>query len=279
MKDIEHAYAYCHNIISQHSKTFTKAFGSLPKKKRQAVWAIYAFCREVDDIVDEQPSSMTSLENFETEFAAFLDGDLPAGDPKWLALHDVFSTFDMNPQPFHEMIQGQYMDLHQQRYETLEELENYAYHVASTVGLMLLPVLAPTTHQRLQRDGIALGKAMQLTNILRDVGEDLSMGRIYLPRRLLSDYGVSEAQLLAGNVDQNFINLWECIATRAENLYQQAFTTMHLYPLNAQLPVKGAAHMYRAILDAVRKNEYDVFTKRAFIEKERKQSIMHSVQG
>lgn len=273
------AYEICHTIIKKHSKTFAKAFSTLPPKKRQAVWAIYAFCRTVDDIVDEGQSPSLELEKFEEAFIRFTKNELPLTDPKWVALHDVFQKFEMDPTPFFHMIKGQRMDLYLKRYQTLEEVEEYSYHVASTVGLMLLPVLAPKNHKQLYKSGVALGKAMQLTNILRDIGEDLNRDRIYVPQSIMRAYGVTEEQLKNGERNDSFIQMWEHIATRAEALYQEAFKDMHLYPIDARLPVHGAGMMYRAILKAVRVNNYNVFSQKSYVPKTEKELILNELKA
>lgn len=278
MTTIEEAYQRCHLLIKQHSKTFAKAFSPLPRKKRNAVWAVYAFCRKVDDIVDEGHSPEAELVQFEETFNQFLGGTLPLVDPEWIALNNVFTTFEMDQQPFHEMIAGQRMDLHKKRYNTLAEVENYSYHVASTVGLMLLPVLAPAKHKELRDSGIALGKAMQLTNILRDIGEDLDRDRVYLPKQILNDYQLTEDDLFLKSVDPRFIQMWEHLASRADELYTEAFKDMHLYPFDSRLSVHGAGLMYRAILKAVRLNQYDVFTNRSFVPKEEKDLILSELK-
>ncbi len=273
------AYEICHTIIKQHSKTFAKAFSTLPQKKRQAVWAIYAFCRTVDDIVDEGQSPSSELELFEDQFNRFIRKELPLTDPKWIALDDVFQRFEMDTTPFFDMMKGQRMDLYLKRYETLDEVEQYSYHVASTVGLMLLPVLAPNNHQQLHNSAIALGKAMQLTNILRDIGEDLNRDRIYLPQAIMDAYDVAEKDLLIGERGTGFINMWEHIAARAEDLYQEAFKDMYLYPVDARIPVQGAGMMYRAILKAVRLNQYNVFSQKSFVPKDEKEIILNELKA
>uniref|UniRef100_UPI00262CC521 phytoene/squalene synthase family protein n=1 Tax=uncultured Anoxybacillus sp. TaxID=263860 RepID=UPI00262CC521 len=163
--------------------------------------------------------------------------------------------------------------------ETFSQLLRYCYCVASTVGLMLLPILAPNKRKQLNESAIALGEAMQLTNILRDVGEDMARGRIYLPREWMKLYGVSEQQLARGEVTNSFIHLWEQLAEEAEKRYALAEQTFSLYPLSARLAVKGAAAMYQSILQVVREQQYDVFTKRAFVSAERKQVLLQQIGG
>ncbi|WP_198507821.1 phytoene/squalene synthase family protein [Bacillus sp. FJAT-45037] len=279
MSRLKAAYRDCYDIIHQHSQTFTKAFSTLPESKRNAVWAVYAFCRKVDDIVDEGSNPTEELKQFEQNFDRFLRGDLPLTDSKWVALDDVFTKFDMDEIAFYDMIRGQRMDLTKVRYETLEELEEYSYHVASTVGLMLLPVLAPNNHESLRPGGIALGLAMQITNILRDIQEDLEKDRIYLPKSVMEKHSYTEEDLRHGNVNESFIAMWEELAHRAEDLYTQALNSMDGYPLDSRLQVKGSAVLYRAILKSVRKNDYNVFKTRHYVTAEEKQEILHKMEA
>ncbi|MDQ0205749.1 phytoene/squalene synthase family protein [Alkalicoccobacillus murimartini] len=274
MKTLEEAYQDCHTIINRHSKTFSKAFSLLPSGKRKAVWAIYAFCRSVDDIVDDGENPVEELAEFERQFTLFLEKQLPLDHSMWTALDDVFTKFPVDKQAFTDMITGQKMDLVKSRYQTMEEVELYSYYVAGTVGLMLLPILAPKNHEQLEVGGKALGTAMQITNILRDIGEDIQRGRIYLPQDLMDKHGVSVEQIQAGKVTDAFIDLWEEMAERAEQLYDMALESIDYYPIDARFPVKGAAYMYRAILNSVRRNHYDVYTTRSFITQEEKQDIL-----
>ncbi|MCP8968255.1 phytoene/squalene synthase family protein [Ectobacillus sp. SYSU M60031] len=271
---LEYAYRECQQVIMEHSKTFYKAFSLLPREKRNAVWAVYTFCRTVDDIVDEGQDALRELAQFEAEFRAFLSGSFSRGNAMWVALEDVFRRFEMDPQPFWEMIAGQRMDLVKMRYEAYEELLDYSYHVASTVGLMLLPILAPKQAVQLKPGAIALGLAMQITNILRDIGEDWERGRIYVPAELLELHGYTAGSLQAGEVNTAFITLWEDLARRAEVLYEEALASMHLYPLTSRLPVEGAARLYRAILPEIRKQGYTVFGQKHYVTDEAKQEIL-----
>ena len=279
MNRLDAAYEDCYQIIKRHSKTFTKAFSILPAAKRNAVWAVYAFCREVDDIVDEGKAPQQELDQYEKTFGRFLKGDLQLETSKWIALDDVFQRYDVDHEAFSDMIHGQRMDLTKNRYRTMEEMEYYAYHVASTVGLMLLPILAPDNHKQLRAGGIALGLAMQMTNILRDIGEDLDRNRIYLPKDVMDKHGLTVNDLMNRRVNTAFINMWEELASRAEELYKTALKTIDDYPLDARLPVKGSAYMYRGILNSVRRNQYDVFGKRSFVTKEEKEMILMEMQA
>ncbi|MDX5476693.1 MAG: phytoene/squalene synthase family protein, partial [Bacillaceae bacterium] len=215
MMSIIEAYQHCESIIKEHSKTFYKAFMLLPQEKKNAVWAVYAFCRKVDDIVDEGLNPQVELAYFKDQFDLFLTGFLPAENPMWLALRDVFQKYEMDEKAFWDMIKGQEMDLSKKTYYSEEEVLFYSYHVASTVGLMLLPILAPDNKEKLREGAIALGKAMQLTNILRDIGEDLERERIYIPINLLRSVGYSEELLKHRIVNSSFIQAWESLAQLA----------------------------------------------------------------
>ncbi|QKS71008.1 phytoene/squalene synthase family protein [Paenalkalicoccus suaedae] len=274
---VQEAYDQCKQIIEHHSKTFAKAFQHLPKNKRQAVWAVYAFCRTADDIVDEGNNSQKRLAQFKRELDVFFQGELPSRTPLWIALQDTFSQFDFDEDPFYDMIKGQEMDLVKMSYETIEDVINYSYHVASTVGLMLLPILAPDNKERLRQSAMELGYAMQITNILRDVGEDLDRGRKYLPTSLMLKHGYTNAMLEDRVINSSFQAVWEEMARLAEHYYEAGLRDMHLYPIHSRLPVQAAAHLYRHILTKVRHNHYDAFNKRAIVSSEQKTVILSGI--
>ncbi|WP_456273375.1 phytoene/squalene synthase family protein [Bacillus sp. AK031] len=271
---MKEAYQACEDIIKQHSKTFYKAFSFLPEENRNAVWAIYAFCRRVDDIVDEGENPEVELKRFKEEFMRFAKGERMSESPYWTALHDVFNCFQMESAPFEDMITGQEMDLSGQRYHSINDFESYCYHVAGTVGLMLLPVLAPGKEKELREGAIALGIAMQYTNILRDIGEDLGRSRVYLPKEEMMKHGYSTALLEENVLNSSFISLWESMAARAETYYEEAMETLAHYPSYSQLPVKSAAIFYRGILDSVRSNGYNVFSERAYVSERQKDQLL-----
>jgi phytoene synthase len=270
------AYEFCENVIKENSKTFYRAFSFLPSSQKRAVWAIYAFCRRVDDIIDESAHPKREILQFEQEYALFKKGRF-VDDPMWMALTDVFQCFDMDEQAFDDMIKGQKMDLCKNRYDTVEEMVDYSYHVASTVGLMLLPVLAPGKETELREGAIQLGLAMQITNILRDIGEDLMKGRIYLPKEKFIQHHYSMKEFLHYEVNERFISMWEELAKMAEDSYEQAMETVELYPEYSRIPVKGAAFLYRAILDEIRNKGYNVFKQRNFVTDHIKERIMASL--
>ncbi|WP_339196913.1 phytoene/squalene synthase family protein [Solibacillus sp. FSL R5-0449] len=263
---------YCENIIKKHSKSFYFAFSGLPAEKRYAVYAIYAFCRLADDSVDENPiaavksAAINQLRHELDLFSRHEERD----HPLWRALRHVFNTFEMDIQPFYDQLTGQEMDIDFSSPKTLQQLEEYSYYVAGSVGLMLLPIIATENHQYLKKTAVDLGIAMQITNILRDIGEDFhEKNRIYLPEMERLRFGYGEEKLNQQLIDQSFINLWEHLAVRAETLYDAFSNHLMIYDDDSKAPLMTAATVYREILNVVRENHYDCLTKRNFVAKER----------
>lgn len=267
---IEKDYAYCENIIRQNSKSFYRAFSSLPKDKAQAIYAVYTFCRVADDLADVKRNA-DGLFAFKKDFEAFKTGKAP-DTPMWRALAHSFKNYGLSPAPFDDMLTGQAMDLSFQQPDTQGELESYCYYVAGSVGLMILPILSKH-HSLLKEKAIELGKAMQLTNILRDIGEDLERGRLYLPKEIINRFGYTSKDMVQKKITPAFIRLWEYEASKAEALYKSALDSLPLFDADSRLPVLLASTLYRQILDTVRENGYDCFSKRAVVSKARQLSL------
>lgn len=278
LASIEEAYEYCRKITAKYSKTFYLGTLLMPKEKRRAIWAIYVWCRRTDELVDGPQARLTTPETLdlweqqlESVFAGF-----PIDDPD-VALVDTLAQFPMDIQPFRDMIAGQRMDLYRNRYQTFEELKLYCYRVAGTVGLMSSAVLgidnsyrnAPWYNDQSlyipKQEAIALGIANQLTNILRDVGEDAGRGRIYLPLEDLESFDYKEEDLFAGIIDQRWRNLMDFQIQRARKYYQQAESGIRALNADSRWPVWSALMLYQGILDVIEQNQYDVFNKRAFV--------------
>lgn len=274
--ELKKAYAYCEAIIKEHSKSFYYAFSRLPKAEAKAVYAIYAFCRSADDSVDEVSSTRQQIQNIDRLEAAlrrFEEGE-ETNHPIWLALRDVFDRYEMDIQPFYDQITGQKMDIEFVQPQDMEELETYSYYVAGSVGLMLLPVLSADRSEEVQKSAVSLGIAMQLTNILRDVGEDLQeKERIYLPKELMGATGVTEDDLKTGQVSPAFKSLWEVVAERSEELYDELEQALLAFDADARLPVLASALIYREIMQAVREKGYDCLTKRRAVSTLRKEQL------
>ena len=261
-------YAYCEKIIKKHSKSFYYVFSNLPKHKAQAVYAVYAFCRIADDSVDDNKTSgaqLAALDQLTNELNHFAKGQ-EVDTPLWRALRDVFNRFDMNIQPFYDQLTGQRMDIHFMSPSNLTALETYSKYVAGSVGKMLLPVIASNAKTDLNHASESLGIAMQLTNILRDVGEDYrDKSRVYLPRDEMERYNYSETLLSEGQITKGFVDMWEYLAKRAEFLYENFIDSIEDFDEDSRFAVLSSAHVYQGILNSVRKSGYDCFNQKNYV--------------
>jgi phytoene synthase len=281
LSSVEDAYEVCRRVTAKYSKTFYTGTMLMAPAKRRAIWAIYVWCRRTDELVDGPQAQFTSektLDRWEAQLESIFAG-CPVDDED-VALVDTLEQFPLDIQPFRDMIAGQRMDLHRSRYDTFEDLELYCYRVAGTVGLMSTTVMgidtqlqtAPWSQQQLDPtpQAIALGIANQLTNILRDVGEDARRGRIYLPLADLAAFDYTETDLIAGVVDDRWRALMAFQIDRARRFYTEAESGIGLLSEDARWPVWSALALYRQILDVIEENNYDVFTQRAFVPSLRK---------
>ncbi|MBU6229494.1 MAG: phytoene synthase [Cyanobacteria bacterium REEB459] len=277
LSSIEEAYELCRQVTAKYSKTFYMGTLLMAPAKRRAIWAIYLWCRRTDELVDGPQAQFTSeatLDRWEARLESLFSG-CPVDDED-VALVDTLEHFPLDIQPFRDMIAGQRMDLRRSRYDTFTELELYCYRVAGTVGLMSTTVMgvdpqlrtAPwCKHHTLDptREAIALGIANQLTNILRDVGEDARRGRIYLPLEDLNRFNYSEADLMAGVIDDRWCRLMAFEIERAREFYRAAEAGISLLSPDARWPVWAASDLYKQILDVIERNHYDVFNRRAYV--------------
>ena len=275
---LEDAYELCRQITAEYAKTFYLGTMLMPEAKRRAIWAIYVWCRRTDELVDGPRAATTTdetLDHWERNLEAIFAGH-PMDDVD-VALIDTLERFPMDIQPFRDMIAGQRMDLYRSRYETFEELELYCYRVAGTVGLMSTAVMgvdsrrgtAPWDQSKPQHnpepEAIALGIANQLTNILRDVGEDARRGRIYLPLEDLERFKYSEKDLFNSVVDDRWRALMKFQIQRARHFFAEAESGVSQLSPDARFPVWTALMLYRGILNVIERNQYDVFHKRAYV--------------
>ncbi len=267
----------CKKVIQKNSLTFYKAFSKIgDKKKRKAIYAVYAFCRYADDLVDEYQDE-NRLNRLERELTKYIEkGHKPNFIWRSLKRHTKEIYKEHHFKAFYDMIEGQRMDLHFIGYETLDDLLKYCYHVAGTVGLMLNPILAPEDDEKLYSFAVHLGYAMQITNILRDIGEDYKNGRIYLPKAILREANYSLSELENGKINNGLVLVIETLSKVAENYFDQALKDLPIYPKDTMKPLGLSIVFYRAILDAIRDNGYDVFRKRAVVSNEKKEQIMKS---
>ncbi len=260
------AYEACHQIMERNAHAFSFAARFVPLPKRRAIWAIYALLRHSDDLVDRAPATATRA-----DLLAAVDhweGQIRAGDTTSSILRAFADTrihFAVPLDPLWDLFEGMRMDLLRSRYRTWAELERYCYCVAGTVGLLCTPVLGYNGDAETLRDAANLGIAMQLTNILRDVGEDLTLGRIYLPQEELIAFGYSEEKAHAGVVDRAFRELMRFQIARARALYRQSMPAIARLDRGSHLPIHAAAVLYGGVLGRIEANDYQVFTRRAHL--------------
>ena len=259
---LSRAYAKAEKITRAHSKSFHVASGLLPEEKRMAARALYAFCRTVDDIVDEADSDAgrdSALDYWRTmvETASFADDDLVAA-----AWADTLTRYHIPRNYALQLIDGVERDLEQTRYQTFDDLATYCYGVASTVGLMSMYIVGFKNNHAVPY-AIKLGVALQMTNILRDVGEDYREGRLYLPREELTFYGIREQDIADGRVTDNWRQFMKFQIDRTRLLYRESWEGVKLLEREGQLAIGAASVFYQGILDEIEKNDYDVFTRRA----------------
>jgi phytoene synthase len=267
------AYRACARVIREHSKSFYFSARLLPNGKRQGIMALYAFCRLSDDLVDradrpaaQDPAQARRDAAQALESWAALNHTLRTDhdDAVVAAWADTRLRCSIPRQLADDLISGVRMDLTVDRYDTWDDLWVYCYRVASTVGLMSMYVTGADTLHAVPY-AVQLGVALQLTNILRDVGEDARAGRVYLPREDMERFGYTQDMLDAGAVNKEFIALMQFEIGRAHALYEAAMPGIAMLPRDSRVAVGAAAALYRRILDKIGRADYDVFRHRAHL--------------
>ena len=279
--DLDAAFEACRRETAEWAKTFYLGTLLLPYEKRRAIWAIYVWCRRTDELMDSPEAQACPAEELADRlnrwelktrnlFKGHVDDELDA------VMVDTLERFPQSMQPYLDMIEGQRMDLTWTRYPRFEDLRLYCYRVAGTVGLMTQGVMgldqayssAPWSDQPDTSDAaVALGIANQLTNILRDVGEDRGRGRIYLPLEDLEHFGYSEDDLMAGRMNQAWKDLMAFQLSRARQWFDRSEAGVRWLSRDARWPVWTSLRLYRGILDVIERHDYDVFNKRAYVGK------------
>ena len=280
ISQLDQAYEICRKETQQWAKTFYLGTLLLPQEKRKAIWAIYVWCRRTDEIMDSVEASTKSQdelsenldeweENTKNVFKGNIKSELDS------VLLDTIEKYPQSIQPYLDMIDGQRMDLNKFRYKDFDELKLYCYRVAGTVGLMTQNVMgidsaytsAPWSAKPDPSEAaIALGIANQLTNILRDVGEDRQRGRIYLPQEDIEKFNYSEEKLLKGEINKQWKALMKFQLTRARDWFQKSEDGIKWLSSDARWPVWTSLRLYRGILDSIERLDYDVFNNRAFVK-------------
>lgn len=265
---IDRAYQRCHDFTRRRATNFYLAFAILPPEKRRAIYAAYAFSGAADDAVDEAGSEAerrAALERSRATLAAAYDGKGAEGDWLALALGDAVGRFEIPREHFEQLLVGMEQDLTQTRYETWDDLEQYCYRAASVIGLICIAIFGYDERDAAEarERAIAMGKALQITNIMRDIAEDAERDRIYIAQEDLARYGYSEQELLDGARSPAFNRLMAVYAQRAYRLYDEGRPLLRLLDgPRSRMCCNGLQGVYRQILNAIVAADYDVYSRR-----------------
>lgn len=284
--ELQKAYAHCRKITREHAKTFYMATRFLPYHKQRSVFAIYGLCRYLDDLVDEAEDLIQNhqishfevynrLDVFRSNLVNSYKG-IDQHDPILVAFSHTLKRFDISLNLPLLLLDGVKTDLIKSRYKTFSELYDYSYKVASVVGLMTSEVFGYSDKKALDY-AVGLGIAMQLTNILRDVGEDLRRNRVYLPEDELNRFNVDIEMLHKGEPTDEFKELMKFQISRARQYYSRAEKGISMLNRDSRLPVLLAKENYSRILDKIEENNYNVFDHRAYLNSTEKLSIIPRV--
>jgi 15-cis-phytoene synthase len=273
---LEQSYAECRRLNRQFGTTYYWATYALPRVKRHHVHALYGFCRYADEIVDDPAFGTIGERSLAlADFGARLFTDLERGQSDDLVLKAVVHTiraFDLDPDLFVRFMRSMTMDLTVTTYETYDDLMTYVDGSAAVIGEMMLPILEPP--DAAARSGArALGVAFQLTNFLRDVGEDLDRGRVYLPQEDLRRFGADPHRRV---VDGAWVELMRFEINRCNELYAEADAGISRLPASSARGIWAARKLYAGILGQIQGNQYDVFNKRATVPMWRKLAVVAS---
>lgn len=253
---------YCQQKTVQSGSSFYYSFLFLPPERRRAITALYAFCREVDDTVDEctdESVARIKLAWWRTEVSAMCKGG--GTHPVMQALQPHLAVYNLQEQHLQAVIDGMEMDLDQSRYLDFPALKKYCWHVAGVVGILSASIFGVTNPLTLAY-AEKLGLAFQLTNIIRDVGEDARKGRIYLPVNELQQFGVTAADLLNARHSDKFERLMKFQVGRAQQAYDEAFALLPPEDRRTQRPGLMMAAIYRALLDEIERDNFQVLSQR-----------------
>jgi phytoene synthase len=261
--------------ISKKSKSsFYYAFNLLPEDKRDAMNTVYAFCRKTDDIVDENSDSTDlkyeKLRRWRIEFEKSF-----SGHSEFALLNKLGTTiskFNIPLDPFFELIKGMEMDLQKDRYKSFDDLQLYCYRVASTVGLMCIEIFG-YKHPSTKQFAVDLGIALQMTNILRDIGKDAKTGRIYLPQEDIIKFNYTEQEILSLVYNDNFRDLMIYESSRAKQYFNSATANLDLDDKKTMFAARAMQHIYYKMLENIIAADYDVFNNDIKVSKFEKVGI------
>jgi phytoene synthase len=274
---IEGAAAYCRKLTTRSKSNFYYAFLFLPRDKREALEAVYAYCRLVDDVVDEDApvaQKLAGIARWRDELEHVYGPNEPA-HPVAARLQDAVQRFGIRRQDVEAVIDGCAMDIDKTRYADWDELRLYCYRVASAVGLMCIEIFGYTPSQQdaARRYAVDLGLALQLTNILRDVAEDARRGRVYLPADELAQFGVTVEDLVAGNRSARFVRLMQFEAARARAHYLRARAALSIDERRKLVIAEIMGDIYYRLLQRIEARNFDVFGAKTTVSRLDKMSI------
>ena len=273
MKELQEAYEECRLIAKREAKNFYYAFLTLPPAKRRAIYASYAFCRLCDNAADEDiptPRKLDLLHDLREKLALAYDGH-PSG-PVFTAIADTAASFHIPQEHFQEVVSGVETDLTKTRYQDFNELRAYCHQVASVVGLICIEIFG-YSHASAREHAIDLGLAMQLTNILRDVKEDLERDRVYLPMDEMNEFGYSLEELKAGVINEPFRQLMKFQVDRARQHFNSGFVLLPLLSPRSRACPAVLGQIYSHILDRIEARDFDVFDERISLSRREKYRV------
>ena len=278
----EQGYVLAERVTRENSKSFYMASALLPYAKRRAVRVLYAFCRVTDDLVDKAAVNTATTDSPAQRLADWrarvllphpmryhANASPPADEILLNAWYGVRAQYHIPTTYVRQLIDGIGLDLSVARYNTFDELAKYCYGVASTVGLMAMHIIGYRDRAAIPY-AVKLGVALQLTNILRDIGEDFRQGRVYLPQEDLEQFNYGEDDLARATIDMRFRALMDFEIARAKKLYAEAWDGIKMLSPDGRLAIAAAADLYRGILDKIVQNQYDVFHRRAHLSRTEK---------
>jgi len=276
--DLATSYRLCQKITRREAKNFYYAFITLPREKRRAIYAVYAFCREADDIAD----AVSTIEEKSSKLDALRSrlGRACSGDPQGgadIALADTIARFGIDPKDLSHVIDGVEMDLVTSRYETFADLQIYCQRVASAVGLSVLPILAGGGGRlpaEAREAGETLGLGMQLANIVRDVAEDITIDRVYIPQADLRRFQVTEEMLREGTMNDSMRALLSFESKRALSYMHEGEHVSEYLPRNARGCIMILSRIYTRILEMAEARNYDVFKERLSLSSRQKVALI-----
>jgi phytoene synthase len=270
--DLEESYDYCMDVFKLHARSFHFASRYLDEPERRAFSALYGFCRLADDFADETDLPREEVEK-ELDVLKEIAVRLSQGEifkhPLFRAFGDTMVKYKIPVKYLHDLVEGVRMDLSIRDVKNEEELYDYCYHVASTVGIMMCYVWNRTDQETLDR-AADLGIALQLTNILRDVDEDFENGRIYIPQEVREKFRVTRSDFENKTATPNFRRMIKSEIARANQIYARAEVGVDDLPPAGAFTVRVASGVYAGIMDEIEKMDYDVFKKRAVVPKWKK---------